>query len=568
MADKISDSISFKNSVGDKSSELGDLYSVGKNLESRDISFPKGTDRGNLSTGNESIFNDYHIVCFRQGNYPVYESQEKEKGKKLRISKVSQLIDNPKGAVIYKPGDFIYSARHGMPVNRMITLRRFIYPVINDISNSENQPEPDVARMVTYMSNEINPISEVCKFSWKMNWKPLEAAFEDASSGIIGDESGISGLLKEVFSWTDRDLATNSLRGENQLNYDPTRDNNKVFGPVDSIKRTNIRDTGLETEMEFSIKFDYELKSINGVNQKYAFIDLLSNVLACTYNNGRFWGGTRFWVGKRPSTFAMKELRMLNPTSLEDLLSKSRSGLHSLVNKYAKEGGMNEALNTLKSIAKNALMAGLGKLLDNIGRPSLFVMNSLLRNEPTGEWHLTIGNPHNPIMSIGNLILTNTEFEFSNDIIGYDDMPTKFTVTCTLKPAMDVDRSGLESMFNLGEGRTYWKPSVVKYSNAPKKPDNSKEIKTSHSGYMGNYETDKINRNIDRVFDFVSETPTTLSKWVDNLAGTTSKTNNKSTERNDPRSPTINMIQKNAKANQLKEMQRNQYDIDAVPSIK
>jgi len=36
--------------------------------------------------------------------------------------------------------------------------------------------------------------------------------------------------------------------------------------------------------------------------------------------------------------------------------------------------------------------------------PTIRNMHSLLTGDPVGEWHLTVGNPLNPIMIVGNLI--------------------------------------------------------------------------------------------------------------------------------------------------------------------
>lgn len=462
-------------------------------------------------TGFESIFNDYHLVVVHKKDKD-YGSSEKDESNRASFRKhtISELIENPEGAVIYKPGDFVYCARHGMPINRMITLRRFGYPVTNNIYDKEVQPEPDIARMVTYFDENTNPISELINLAWKMNWKPLTASFEDASGGMIGDQRGIDGVMGSMMKYIDPAMARQQVANPNQLNYDPTRDQNKVFGPVDSIAKVTIRDVGLETDIKFEITFDYELRSINGVNQKYAFIDLLSNILACTYNNGKFWGGTRFWVGKRPSTMAM-QLRKYQPKDIDDAFMKGRDVLHKLMKNF---NSMDSAVQTLKNIANNALNVALGKLLDQIGRPSMFVMNSLLKNEPTGEWHLMIGNPSNPIISIGNLIITNTQFKFDTNSIGFDDLPTKFSVTVSLEQAMPLDKSGLESIFNFATGRTYWKPSSIKIR--------SNDKLATRSGYFGDYSSSAVQNNVSVAFDFVRDEPKTQS---DSAGGSAAKSN-------------------------------------------
>jgi hypothetical protein len=91
------------------------------------------------------------------------------------------------------------------------------------------------------------------------------------------------------------------------------------------------------------------------------------------------------------------------------------------------------------------------------GRTIVQGIRSLLTGEPVGEWHVTIGAPHNPIMMIGNLICTNCKIELGDEM-GPDDFPIEIKATITLEHGMPRDRVGIESMFNKGRGRFYSLP--------------------------------------------------------------------------------------------------------------
>ena len=102
-------------------------------------------------------------------------------------------------------------------------------------------------------------------------------------------------------------------------------------------------------------------------------------------------------------------------------------GLQSLAGAI-QIGGLNDLLNSGAEMAKNAgdrlsskeqREAGEKKyhnMADNLKRmwhdkvmqattlPHINGMGALLIGEPVGEWHLTVGNPLNPIMVCGNLI--------------------------------------------------------------------------------------------------------------------------------------------------------------------
>ncbi len=54
--------------------------------------------------------------------------------------------------------------------------------------------------------------------------------------------------------------------------------------------------------------------------------------------------------------------------------------------------------------------------------PNILAIKALLTGEPIGEWHMVVGNPFAPILKVGNLICTESKFQF-NDIIGADNLP-------------------------------------------------------------------------------------------------------------------------------------------------
>ena len=76
-------------------------------------------------------------------------------------------------------------------------------------------------------------------------------------------------------------------------------------------------------------------------------------------------------------------------------------------------------------------------------------------------WHLTIGHPLNPILTMGDLLCTGVEVSFPDDTLSYGDFPTTIKATVKLKPAKPRDRAGIEMMFNHGQKRIYM-PAVVK----------------------------------------------------------------------------------------------------------
>jgi hypothetical protein len=82
------------------------------------------------------------------------------------------------------------------------------------------------------------------------------------------------------------------------------------------------------------------------------------------------------------------------------------------------------------------------------------MVNSLLSPAPVGFWHVTIGNPHHPIMSMGNMIIKNTTIEHYGPL-GLDDFPTGLKVTVELERGKPRDIRDIERIYMHGNDRIY-----------------------------------------------------------------------------------------------------------------
>ena len=465
--------------------------------KSSNIALPKGTDlpglREKITSGQitTSVVNKLHLIKLAN-DFPYKESDIPGKKDLFQARTFVDLCKLQIPAMEYDPDDFLYCKNLGFPINRLITLRRFPLPCTDNIygDNKETQGEPDIARMISYSSQEVNKLEELLSFSYNMKWKELTSEMEQAT--MQGEQSGLSGFMKKAGSFFDPELYKNTLRGENANMLDPKADQNKVYGPVDSVINTNIRDIGLEFNKEFEITFDYELRSINGRTPEYAMKDIIGNILACTFNNAKFWPGARYWIGERPSKFYQK-YQYLNSDDMDKMLDGAVNSLKSFIGTFASSGS---AIDMLKTAMKAGFAMALGKILDKVGRPGILTMNSLLSGEPTGFWHLTIGNPLNPIMCIGNLICTGVDFNFPTDSLSYGDFPTQMQVKVKLKPGQNRGREGIEMMFNMGKHRIYFAPKTVNIVN-------SKHVSNTARSFFG-FSQKEIDNALTQSYDFIA----------------------------------------------------------------
>jgi hypothetical protein len=404
------------------------------------------------------------------------------------------------GRETYSFSDFMYCKYLGkISNNYLITLRRFPLPVddyISTMGEGDTRKDKEITSqncqsigcLVTWMGTPGNDMSNILKYSFKMPFKAKPAEWQnsginaDSSTGILNSVAAVfDPKYREQYQNSQASAAANKVLGtffkvpgisgvSNRLGlglgdahypaseWNSHYDNSKIYGPVDCIKDTYMRsDEGLGFEQQITVTFDYELRSYNGINGRQAMLDLISNILSVTYSTGTFWGGGFRGMGAHQNNIF---------TNLN--IFKARGGAMNFIDAFTKDamdlgdqmrnklktqyngsvwGMIKSALNSLGGM----LMSGV---LNQLGRPQKQMVSSMLSPAPVGFWHLTIGNPHHPIMSIGNMILTGTEIEHYGPL-GLDDFPTGLRVTCTLTRGKSRDIRDIEKLYMHGNDRIY-----------------------------------------------------------------------------------------------------------------
>jgi len=103
---------------------------------------------------------------------------------------------------------------------------------------------------------------------------------------------------------------------------------------------------------------------------------------------------------------------------------------------------------TEKDTLKNALDIELVKALAE-SFPGFVQQRANVANIPTGNWHLTVGNPMNPIMRIGDVVVRSCQLDFGDEL-GPEDFPIDLKFTVTLSPTKPRDSADIRQTFNLG----------------------------------------------------------------------------------------------------------------------
>lgn len=385
----------------------------------------------------------------------------------------------------YKFGDFVATEHYGQISNEyLITLRRFAYPCGDDIMNTMGKDskgndidlaQPDLARVLTWMSPSLgNDMKEVLKFGTGFPWKDVESQIQEVagnsqSRGKLGAMMDSSSLGRAVEAGlSGKSAAEAQTIRDKGAGFDPMKETypNKVFGPLNVIKKVLAREQGLNFDSEFTLTFHYDIKGFLGTSPKVAFMDQLANILALTYNNAPFWGGAVRYTGSGSVGKPFGDYEKLKNGdyagfmgSLATQLKSSMGAAFTDIGKAASGLLSGKGINALgdSKIMDNIVGGGLMKLMN--GPQGGSVINAFLTGDPTGQWHMTVGNPMNPMMVCGNLALQSSNVEFEGPL-SYEGFPSKLKLTCTLKPARPRDKGEIESMFNAGRGRMYLQPEV------------------------------------------------------------------------------------------------------------
>lgn len=374
--------------------------------------------------------------------------------------------------------------------------------------------------------NELsNILNFSAKYNWKpikaeLSPITIDAQANDMGEGLIGEGGHgiLSGAMKAMSIMTGFTRALNGQlnpmnNAANAVPPDPYNNGpyeNRILGPVNVIMDTIKRERGLIFEQNnLKIKFSYVSRPIAGINNKAVLLDLLANILVMCYANGSWFGGLERFRSSNRTTYPFTAGKVMNRLykgqlfgkngairlaasqawdqsthGLGDMLSEAMKDMKNLVSAMWNQlmsvvkglTGNQQESDERKQKAKAHYEAALGgkfvggfqsviaaKVLRGATIPWVHGKRALLTGDPVGEWHLTIGNPLNPIAMIGNLVCDGVSIKWSDEL-GPDDFPIGFEAEVTLKHALGRDREAIESMFNRGYGRIYSLPTNFRTS--------------------------------------------------------------------------------------------------------
>lgn len=454
---------------------------------------------------NFTEYSDYERCIMKDEYLKAYLRDKKNPTYKNIISYYSSDDFDPHGLARYKMQDFIYLKYYNqIPNNYMITLRRYTRPCSDHMFGLDMPAEmvnrmndyPDeyfaLATAVTYMGEQTgNKLSDILKFDYGANWEEREGKTESLqnpdgglaaqmrrrdSTNLLTGEAQVGGsnsltaqskslwIMSAMVAGKGKNMAeAMAAQHRYEGNTFNARYGEELYGDINVVNKVKLRSRGLTFSNSFSLTFEYSLKSLKCVNPRIAMMDILSNFLILTGNYGSFWGGETIFYGNRNIAPQYGDPDLLRQGKygayLRSLAGDVREGFRKI--SLSSDGStpdtfMGKLVNGLKTIGSGFIQGLVGNLLGgNIGVAGEGVaVPALLSGNPSGFWHVTIGNPLDPIAMMGNMAVTKTTVQFG-DALGYDDFPTEIKFIVEMEHCMPRDNSMIENMFNGSKGRFY-----------------------------------------------------------------------------------------------------------------
>lgn len=433
-------------------------------------------DKGNFTINNFSPINE--PVLFKDSSL-FSENSPEFSNEGLSIEKLIKWSEKYP-ALQLRSQDFVYCKKLGYyPNNRLIVLRRFKGGVPDNLfdyfksDSSKLQYTQPLATMVTW----LNPDEEIIDMTFNENWKTFNESFlnviKNAKSNYTTSskksETPKEQKNREV-SESYEDLGTalsletliskdSSFRKEDGVPY--TRSDSGNPNLIHQAMKREIGGGGLSSEINFSLKFEYELRYNKKIDSSIALLDLISNAMRMGTSESEF----KYNMPYLKESDIIKKLINGDMANFTDVFLEKLTQLTKDISQSVKEQ-LKNATNFLNNVKTsdiknlaNATFKNATTYIISKYRESLKAALSADTGLPSGIWHVTIGNPKAPIISCGDLIITESTLKLGKEL-GYNDFPNSFEITYKLSSARPRGRQELIRIMNSGRGRLYVYPTA------------------------------------------------------------------------------------------------------------
>lgn len=399
---------------------------------------------------------------------------------------------------------FAYCSRLGFyPNNRLVTLRRFRGAVGDDIYQNPSNYDDNktiltpISTMVTWLKEDESLFGgSTDGFSFGIVFSDYNDGFMNTLKKSFTEYTGGTGTGDSTTApgWKDSltNLAISSfIKGDELGNVDGINKDSPEKSTLSKIDGTELgrsaannpnmigqgkRMDSLKTDIKFNLTFEYQMRYISNIDPTIAMLDLLSTAMHMGGNESEFRYNIEKFVGKDEIANNFYKLKYNNTSAvaqsimnadlkkvIEGTIDVAKKMFTGFVEKAGRAIGdaidATGLFSTGKEKDKNQKVASLtDEIAKNIFdryRESLKAAISVDTGLPSGGWHVMIGDPQNPFISCGDLVIgTDCAVKFGKEL-GPGGFPTSFSVTYNLVQARSRGRQEIMKIFNGGRGRVY-----------------------------------------------------------------------------------------------------------------
>jgi len=444
----------------------------------------KDTQRSVKNYYAENIYNKLEVNPYSQ-LLADFHSDGSTNGQTIDSSRKQNTFN----AVALNAADFAYLTKLGVyPINRLWILRRFkegdlVPDNLLDWGDNQNIPFP-IATVIGWIpEDETNFFNVEFSETWVNQKKRIDQVFLDM---LEKEFNAKSKTFASIPGWSQGILmGFLNAAGETGFNFD-----NIPFGNPDVLQEaaTRVADNpddafGLKSTIGSTLKTSYEQKFIGDVDPGSAMLDIIRNLT--------MMGTSDIIYFLNNGSKVIEDIRNAanNPTDASAWIEAITSILKGFITAISTlfNGNIKNNENTEKSDDKGG--AALGKFTGAVSMISETILAStvakwkwpmrggigVMTGENTTPWHLTIGNPYSPFVSMGNVIVESVSLDFNNDL-GFNDIPTKVDVDIKFKLGRNIGAQEIFALFNNGYKRVYdtSSESFISLNNLTKDDNTSK----------------------------------------------------------------------------------------------
>ena len=383
-------------------------------------------------------------------------------------------------ALKFKAADFAYLRLLGVyPNNRLIVCRKFGAPIGNDLSVAGVAP---VSTILTWRL----PGEDFFDISFGEEWKEAETSFKKVLNDIgeqfrlngVGDSAaggfGITPLPGFTEIWQRQIMKEIGLIDSTGAGIIPSGSPNLI---KEAKVRTTIADdetgSGLSCEISVKVIAEYEQKFIGGLDPTKAFYDIIGNITKFGTQNSVFYLNGGGDASEKTKKF-LNDLKTDTRTAIKNLVEGAINALIAVKDTILDALGLGKKPDddeekeepdgsTVFDKFINALLSVVSGIVKKFEVRILGIINALT-GEPSGNYHVTIGNPKRPLFCSGDMIVKSVNLKFG-ETLAFNDLPSRVTAEFTMTNARPIGLQEITARFAQGVGRSY-KPGPSSWQEA------------------------------------------------------------------------------------------------------